>query len=194
MVSKYNWKWYQWAYLIFFAVLFFIGVIVFFLDLKDFVHTNFNNEKKAKGAKVTFTVSWAVVSIIVYVYFILGDKKSIFYFLLFYSLISWVVFYRKSILFLKKQKITESIDMFNVKILKSIIFASSAWTSISTVIWTFDLNKGLLSNIMAISQLTVGLITLYFPVIDMYTYIKEAFRKEQDRIKEKMKYDYYNYD
>ena len=106
----------------------------------------------------------------------------------------WLFLYSGSIHILKKQKISESLIPFKVKVLKSIIPALSNFTVIVSIIWSIDPNKGLFSNFIFLSNLTISLINVYWPLIDIYKYTKEEFQKEQDRRKEKMKYDYYNYD
>lgn len=185
---------YQFVYIVFFVSLMIIGLIVFLSDVCNFYKKYFKNEKTYVKAMLTITAFWVGISSFVFFYIANHDKNTAVFLVFFYSIALWLFLYSGSIHILKKQKISESLIPFKVKVLKSIIPALSKFTVIVSIIWFIDPNKGLFSNFIFLSNLTISLINVYWPLIDIYKYTKEEFQKEQDRRKEKMKYDYYNYD
>lgn len=150
-------------------------------------------QKDFDQATASYTLLWIVIFVVVLYQIDLENINYISLFIVTETLALWGIYYSGCHYFLKIINNLESVKKFNIKIFKSILIASAAWTAVSSYVSTRKVSNSLNSSFLFILKIITTFATLYFPINDMYQYIIDEIKKEQKNKKEKMRFDHYNY-
>ena len=180
-------------YLLVVVVLIYFYLKYLFSDIHKFINNFFNNQKNFEKATNIFRTYWILTLAVVIYQIFFDNTKGILYFIVFETLVVWVIYYIGCRHFLKIINKFESIKNFNIKASKSVLLATAAWTAVSSYVSSIKISNSLNSIFLLLLKLITTFATLYFPIVDMYQYVIDEIKKEQKIEKEKMKFDQYNY-